>query len=138
MEVDVAETKDGKLVLMHDDDLERTTTGTGLVADHTLAEIQALKLETGSKVTDFSPPTLEAALDWAVKNDAILELDKKRAADLPADDRRGPRREGREQRDRHHVYRRAGGRGPHPRARTDDHRHREQRWRSSTTWLRAG
>lgn len=83
MEVDVAETKDGRLVLMHDDDLERTTTGTGLVADHTLAEIQALKLETGSKVTEFAPPTLEAALEWAVKNNAILELDKKRAATYP-------------------------------------------------------
>jgi glycerophosphoryl diester phosphodiesterase len=83
MEVDVAETKDGRLVLMHDDDLERTTTGTGLVADHTLAEIQALKLETGSKVTEFAPPTLEAALEWAVKNNAILELDKKRTATYP-------------------------------------------------------
>ena len=80
MEVDVAETKDGKLVLMHDDDLDRTTTGTGLVIDHTLKEIQALKLETGSKLTDFSPPTLEAALDWAIKSGAILELDKKRSA----------------------------------------------------------
>jgi glycerophosphoryl diester phosphodiesterase len=83
MEIDVAETKDGKLVLMHDDDLDRTSTGTGLVADHTLAEIQALKLETGSKATDFRPPTLEAALAWAVKNNVILELDKKRAATYP-------------------------------------------------------
>lgn len=83
MEVDIAETKDGRLVLMHDDDLDRTTTGTGPVADHTLAEIQELKLETGSKVTDFRAPTLEAALDWAVKNNAILELDKKRAATYP-------------------------------------------------------
>lgn len=80
MEIDVAETKDGQLVLMHDDDLDRTTTGTGLVADHTLADIQSLKLETGSKLTHFSPPTLSAALDWAVKSGAILELDKKRSA----------------------------------------------------------
>ena len=83
MEIDVAETKDGKLVLMHDDELDRTSTGTGLVADHTLAEIQELKLETGSKATDFRPPTLEAALAWAVKNNVILELDKKRAATYP-------------------------------------------------------
>jgi len=83
MEIDIAETKDGKLVLMHDDDLERTSTGEGLVADNTLAQIQALKLESGSKVTEFAPPTLEAALEWAVKNNAILELDKKRAATYP-------------------------------------------------------
>lgn len=80
MEIDIAETKDGKLVLMHDDDLDRTTTGTGLVADHTLADIQALKLRTGSKTTSFHPPTLEAALVWAMKANAILELDKKRSA----------------------------------------------------------
>lgn len=81
MEIDVAETKDGKLVLMHDDELDRTTTGAGRVADHTLAEIQALKLETGSRETAYSPPTLEAALVWAVKNNVILELDKKRGAE---------------------------------------------------------
>lgn len=83
MEVDIAETKDGKLILMHDDDLDRTTTGTGLVADHTLADIQKLKLQTGSKDTKFSPPTLEAALAWAVKTGAVLELDKKRSAAYP-------------------------------------------------------
>ena len=80
MEIDIAETKDSQLVLMHDDDLDRTSTGTGLVADHTLAEIQQLNLEAGSKTMDFHPPTLQAALDWAVKTGAILELDKKRSA----------------------------------------------------------
>ena len=83
MEVDIAETKDGKLVLMHDDELDRTTTGTGLVADYTLADIQKLKLQTGSKDTKFSPPTLEAALAWAVRTGAVLELDKKRSAAYP-------------------------------------------------------
>lgn len=81
MEVDVAETKDGRLVLMHDDELDRTTTGTGLLLDHTLAEIQALKLETESRTTTYSPPTLEAALAWAVEKNVILELDKKRGAE---------------------------------------------------------
>lgn len=83
MEIDIAETKDGQLVLMHDDDLDRTTTGTGLVADHTLADIQKLKLETGSRTTDFHPPTLQAALEWAVKTGAVVELDKKRSATFP-------------------------------------------------------
>lgn len=81
MEVDIGTTRDGQLVLMHDDDLERTTTGTGLVADLTLAEIQAFKLKTGSKTTDFVAPTLQATLEWAVKSGAVLELDKKRSTD---------------------------------------------------------
>jgi glycerophosphoryl diester phosphodiesterase len=79
-EIDIAQTKDGKLVLMHDDDLDRTSTGTGLVSDHTWAEISQLKLETYSKATEFHPPLLSDALAWAVKNGAILELDKKKSA----------------------------------------------------------
>lgn len=79
MEIDIAATKDGVLVLMHDDDLERTSTGTGLVSDHTWAEISKLKLETYSKPTDFSPPKLGDALAWAVRTNAIVELDKKKS-----------------------------------------------------------
>ena len=80
MEIDIAQTRDGVLALMHDDDLERTTTGEGPVSDHTWAEISQLKLETYSRTTDFHPPKLEDALAWAVKNGALLELDKKKSA----------------------------------------------------------
>lgn len=80
MEIDIAETKDGVLVLMHDEELDRTTTGEGLVADHTWEDIQKLKLETYSQETAFHPPTLEQALTWAVRNDVLVELDKKRSA----------------------------------------------------------
>src|SRR5262249_37442504 len=79
-EIDIAQTKDGKLILMHDEELDRGTTGTGLVSDHTWAEIQKLKLETYSTETSFHPSLLSDALAWAVKNGAILELDKKKSA----------------------------------------------------------
>lgn len=42
LESDVHITRDGALVLIHDDLLERTTNGSGRVADHTLAELRAL------------------------------------------------------------------------------------------------
>ena len=42
LETDVHLSRDGHLVLIHDDELERTTNGTGLVRDHTLAELRAL------------------------------------------------------------------------------------------------
>jgi glycerophosphoryl diester phosphodiesterase len=42
IELDVRLTKDGYLVVIHDDELERTTTGTGLVREHTLAELKRL------------------------------------------------------------------------------------------------
>lgn len=78
LEIDIARTRDDVLVLMHDDTLDRTTTGTGLVRDHTLAEVRAFQLEdeTGA-VLNARVPTLREALDWA-NGKAILELDVKR------------------------------------------------------------
>ncbi|MCD7035054.1 glycerophosphodiester phosphodiesterase [Metabacillus sp. GX 13764] len=46
IEIDLQMTKDGKLIAMHDEQLDRTTNGTGLVKDHTLKEIK--KLDAGS------------------------------------------------------------------------------------------
>jgi len=42
IELDVQLTRDEKLVVLHDDTLERTTNGRGAVRDHTLAEIKGL------------------------------------------------------------------------------------------------
>jgi glycerophosphoryl diester phosphodiesterase len=42
LESDVHRTRDGALVLFHDDLLERTTNGSGRLAEHTLAELRAL------------------------------------------------------------------------------------------------
>ena len=44
MEVDVAQLKDGGLVLMHDDTLDRTTTGSGKVYDMTQRDIEKIFL----------------------------------------------------------------------------------------------
>lgn len=80
IEIDVRRTKDGVLVLMHDETLDRTTNGHGPVANVTLAEFRKLQLkdETG-RVLNARPPTLERALSWS-KDKAILELDVKRGA----------------------------------------------------------
>ena len=43
IEIDLQMTKDGYLVAMHDETLNRTTNGTGLVKEHTLEEIKATK-----------------------------------------------------------------------------------------------
>lgn len=42
LELDVRQTKDGHLVVIHDAELERTTSGKGLVAETTLKEIRGL------------------------------------------------------------------------------------------------
>ncbi len=79
IELDVAMTKDGVLVLMHDDKLDRTTTGKGLVSNATYAEIQQLFLkdEEGT-ITDFQVPTPEEALIWS-KGKALLTVDIKKS-----------------------------------------------------------
>jgi len=56
----VRTTKDGKLVLMHDGAVDRTTNGEGEVANMTFDEIRALEVKGGGKV-----PTFDEALSLA-------------------------------------------------------------------------
>lgn len=77
MEVDPRYTKDGVIVLFHDQTLDRTSTGTGDILDYTYAELRQLRLrDPDGRVTDFSMPTLDAALAWA-KGKTVLFLDTK-------------------------------------------------------------
>jgi len=80
LEIDAVLTRDGKLVLMHDETMERTSTGVGRVSDLTFAEVRAAKLEaTNGMVTDAPPPTLREALDAAGRVGAIASIDLKPA-----------------------------------------------------------
>lgn len=51
IELDVQVTKDGEVVVIHDEKLDRTTTGSGYVKDHTLEEIK--QFSAGVKFKDF-------------------------------------------------------------------------------------
>ena len=59
VELDVRRTKDGKLVVIHDAEVDRTTDGSGLVSELTLEEIKGFVAEKGEKI-----PTLGEALDF--------------------------------------------------------------------------
>ncbi|MEM1151566.1 MAG: glycerophosphodiester phosphodiesterase family protein [Pseudomonadota bacterium] len=77
-EIDVAESRDGVLFLMHDRTLGRTTTLDGPVVDTDWADISRARLiDNSGAVTNFNPPKLTDVLLWAVENDAIVELDRK-------------------------------------------------------------
>ena len=77
LETDVRRTADGVLVLLHDETLDRTTTGSGPVAATRWRDLQRLRLrDAGGMVTGFRVPTLDAALGWA-EDRAILLLDIK-------------------------------------------------------------
>ena len=76
MELDLKKTKDGYLVIMHDQDIDRTTTGKGDVADYTLAEIQKFYLRSGSgHPTKHQIPTFKEILSIA-KDHIIIDVDK--------------------------------------------------------------
>ena len=48
IELDIQLTKDGQIVVIHDEKVDRTTDGSGWVRDFTLAELKRLKIESGS------------------------------------------------------------------------------------------
>ncbi|MFF0451592.1 glycerophosphodiester phosphodiesterase [Streptomyces sp. NPDC004609] len=72
IELDLHLSKDGALVVMHDADVDRTTDGTGPVAEKTLAELRALNAGAGERV-----PVFEEVLDAV---DAPLQAEIKDVA----------------------------------------------------------
>jgi len=84
MEIDVAQLADGTLILLHDNTLDRTTTGTGAAAGKNWQEVKSLRLkdQTG-QVTNFRVPLLTDVLRWS-KGRAILTLDIKPNTDFSA------------------------------------------------------
>ncbi|MEM7341442.1 MAG: glycerophosphodiester phosphodiesterase family protein [Actinomycetota bacterium] len=75
LETDVQATNDGVLVLFHDDELGPLTGGTGTVADHSWAELSALRIEGHpiprlDELVDRHP---DARLNLDPKNDGAVE-----------------------------------------------------------------
>ncbi|WP_369976674.1 glycerophosphodiester phosphodiesterase family protein [Xanthomonas bundabergensis] len=84
VEVDVRTSRDGTLVLMHDERVDRTTDGHGAVADLDAAQIAALRVRSqgggrASTLTGRHPPTLAQALATA-RGRVLVNLDVKAAS----------------------------------------------------------
>ncbi|MGM0500685.1 MAG: glycerophosphodiester phosphodiesterase [Bacillota bacterium] len=84
VEFDVQLTKDGEVVVIHDELIDRTTNGEGLVKDHTLAELRQL-----SAGEFFSPefkaekiPTLAEVLE-VVKDLEVINIELKNFLPYP-------------------------------------------------------
>lgn len=77
VEIDVRLTKDGYLVAMHDKTVDRTTNGTGLLNEMSLAEVKALRLKNacGARGSRIQVPTLEEIM-LAAKGKIMINLDK--------------------------------------------------------------
>jgi len=75
-EIDLAMTKDSVLILMHDNTIDRTTTGKGKPSDFTLDDIKKLHLRDGLGVeTQMKVPTLQEILEIS-DGKILLNLDK--------------------------------------------------------------
>jgi glycerophosphoryl diester phosphodiesterase len=81
VEADVKLTKDGVPIMFHDATLERTTNGSGNVADKTYAEIQELSAgyfeRFGDGFADTGIPTLEAYIETLIELDMGFNMEIK-------------------------------------------------------------
>jgi glycerophosphoryl diester phosphodiesterase len=79
LETDVQMTKDGELVLIHDETLERTTDGHGLVAAHTLEALRSLDAGGwfGPAFKGAKIPTLQEFLAFAAGRDLLINIEIK-------------------------------------------------------------
>lgn len=78
IEFDIAYSKDSVMVIMHDDNLDRTSTGKGPIGNYTYEELKAFNLKDDSgKETKFKIPTLDSVLNWS-KGKVLLTIDLKK------------------------------------------------------------
>ena len=79
IEIDVRQTKDGKIVLMHDSSIDRTTTGSGQLSDFTYNQLLEFELKkNNSDKLAHKIPLLREALKIA-KDKIMIDIDIKGA-----------------------------------------------------------
>lgn len=80
-EVDVFQTKDKEIMLLHDNHLERTTTGNGSLNGKSAADLTKLNLvDDFGNVTSFKIPYFKEVLNWAKNAGVYLMIDFKDSA----------------------------------------------------------
>ncbi|ASB88519.1 glycerophosphodiester phosphodiesterase [Bacillus sonorensis] len=79
IELDVQMTRDGRLVVIHDEKLDRTTSLKGYIKDFTYEEIKQgdASYRFSEKTGFVTVPTLEEVFDWAVKGSFLINVELK-------------------------------------------------------------
>ena len=81
VEVDVRETRDGQIVVVHDETLERTTNGRGYVHQKSLGELRKLDAGKGERI-----PTLQEVIDLVKgRVGLVIELKEPKVTDKVAE-----------------------------------------------------
>ncbi|WP_257985963.1 glycerophosphodiester phosphodiesterase [Bacillus sp. M6-12] len=79
IEIDVQLSKDGEVVIIHDESLDRTTNGSGYVKDKQLKELQ--KLDASHKFShiygETEIPALQELVDWLKGNNLFCNIELK-------------------------------------------------------------
>ena len=76
IELDIQPTKDGSFICMHDETLDRTSTGKGPIKDYTTEELKKFVLRSGNGIKTRQPiPTLKEALN-VCKGRILVNIDK--------------------------------------------------------------
>ena len=79
IELDIQLTKDGEIVIMHDETLDRTTNASGFLKDYTLAELKQLSV--GVNFKGFQPrqtiPTLREFFTFLKQTKLIANIELK-------------------------------------------------------------
>lgn len=77
VECDIHTTRDGKWVVIHDDEISKLTNGEGLVKDFTLDELKDIQMDSGNGIRKYGTlpiPTLEEYLQVCVNDGEIVPV----------------------------------------------------------------
>ena len=79
IELDVQLTKDGEVVVIHDETVDRTTDKTGRVWDYTLAELRTCNAGAGTAFEDqnLTIPTFEEYCSWVASTPLVTNIELK-------------------------------------------------------------
>lgn len=83
IELDVQRTRDGGLVVIHDETIDRTSTGSGRVVDLTLEELRSYSYDNAmSAFEGVQVPTLEDVLDLVGPSELAINIELKNSIEL--------------------------------------------------------
>ena len=73
IELDIQMTRDGQIVVIHDERIDRTTDGFGFVRDYSLAELKTFHIHTGEEKPEYIP-AIDEVLDLLEEKLKLLQL----------------------------------------------------------------
>jgi glycerophosphoryl diester phosphodiesterase len=79
LEIDIHLTKDGEIVVIHDDTIDRTSNGKGDIMSYTLAELKAFRFNKGfeEQYPEAQIPSLREVLELVKDHDLYLNIEVK-------------------------------------------------------------